>query len=55
MDRKIQNIIMIVLFVISVIVIFIGQRNVGYAGLGLEILGLFGLISILFTYNRRYK
>lgn len=45
----------IVLFIISVALVFIGQRNVGYAGLTAELIGLAGLLVVLFLYNRKFK
>lgn len=55
MDIKTQNIIMIIMFFVSFGLLFYGQRHVGYMGLGLELIGLFGLVLILYMYNKRYK
>lgn len=55
MDRKIENLVLAVIFVVSVLVIFWGQRNIGYVGLAVEFAGLIGLVLVLFMYNRRYK
>ena len=45
----------IVLFIVSVVLVFIGQRNVGYAGLATELIGLAGLLLVLSLYNRKFK
>lgn len=55
MNRSVQNILLAVVFVFSIVIIFIGQKNIGYMGLLIEIIGLVGLIGVLFMYNRRYK
>lgn len=50
-----KNIIMGIIFVIALALVFIGQKHIGYAGLGVQLIGLFGLIGLLYTYNKRYK
>lgn len=55
MNRSVQNILLAVVFVFSIVIIFICQKNIGYMGLLIEIIGLVGLIGVLFMYNRRYK
>lgn len=42
-------------FCICIALVVVGQRNVGLDGLGLELLGLAGLITLLGLYNRQYK
>jgi len=54
-NRNIQNIILFGIFILSFALIVIGQKDTGYTGLSMEIIGLFGLIGILYTYNKRYK
>lgn len=51
----VKNIIMAVLFFVFLGMIIIGQRTVGLANLGLELVGLVGLLVQLHIYNRRYK
>ena len=55
MDIKTQNIIMVIIFFVFFGLLFYGQRHVGYMGLTLELIGLAGLIVILYMYNKRYK
>ena len=55
MNTKTQNIILLAIFIISFALLFYGQKNVGYMGLTLELIGLAGLVSILYIYNKRYK
>ena len=52
MDGKTKIIIMVVVFMA---LIFIGQKNVGYTGLATELVGLAGLIGVIYTYNKGYK
>ncbi|MGX8852815.1 DUF6903 family protein [Amedibacillus sp. YH-ame10] len=55
MNTITKNVLMVIIFIISIVLIFIGQKNVGYTGLMVELLGLAGILGILHTYNRRYK
>ena len=55
MDGKTKIIIMVVVFIVSMALIFIGQKNVGYTGLSTELVGLAGLIGVIYTYNKGYK
>lgn len=55
MKNSVRNIIMCIVFVISLALIIIGQRNVSVSGLMMEIVGLIGLLTLLFVYNHRFK
>ena len=55
MNDRTKNLILIVIFIVSMALIFIGQKNIGYMGLATEIVGLAGLLAVLYVYNRRYK
>ena len=46
---------MAVLFVVFVLMVFMGQKHVGLSGLAVELVGLFGIVGLLYVYNRRYK
>lgn len=48
-------IVNIVAFIVFMLMIILGQRNVGWTGLGVEIVGLIGLLTQLFLYNKKYK
>lgn len=50
-----KNLMLIAIFIISMVLIFVGQKNIGYVGLATELIGLAGLLAVLFIYNRRYK
>ena len=47
--------ILIGVFIISIVLTVVGQRNVGPAGLLTMLVGLAGLIFLLWFYNRQYK
>lgn len=55
MNHTVKNIIMIVAFVVSLALIIIGQRNISAQGLCMELVGLVGLLTLLFVYNHQYK
>lgn len=42
-------------FVISMALVIWGQRHVGPGGLGIMVLGLAGLIALLWLYNKQYR
>lgn len=52
---KEKLLMMLVVFVISLVLVFVGQRNVGYIGLAIETVGVIGLIFLLYYYNKQYK
>lgn len=43
------------LFIVCVVLVVIGQRNVGPAGLLTMLAGLAGLVALLWFYNRGFK
>lgn len=47
--------IMVSIFIVSIILTFVGQRHIGYAGLALEAVGVAGVLTVLYLYNRAYK
>lgn len=55
MNNAVRNIIMIIVFVVCLALIIIGQRNIAVSGLVMELVGLVGLLTLLFVYNHRYK
>ncbi len=55
MNHAVKNIIMIIVFIICLALIIVGQRNISVSGLMMELVGLVGLLTLLFVYNHRYK
>lgn len=54
MEKWLKIILNIVIFVICIALICTQQRNVGAAGLGLMVVGLGGILFLLYCYNRQY-
>lgn len=55
MSSTMKNIIMGIVAIVCLALIVIGQKNISSSGLMMELVGLIGLLTILFLYNRRYK
>ncbi|MEG1519525.1 MAG: hypothetical protein RR458_00935 [Clostridia bacterium] len=49
------TIALVVVFIASVALVIYGQQNIGYLGLGLMLLGLGGILVLLYLYNRQFK
>jgi hypothetical protein len=54
MKAKIVVILKLVVFIICLALIIIGQKTVGKLELGMMLLGLGGLLGLLYDYNRKY-
>ena len=54
-ENKGMNIIMIVLFSVFLGMIIWAQKTVSVRNLMIEIVGLTGLLTLLFLYNRKHK
>ena len=55
MNRTTQSILMATLFVVSLAMVIIGQREVGYVNLGIQVVGLIGILLVIHLYNKRFK
>lgn len=53
--KLLVGILVALVFVVCVAMVIVGHRNIGLAGLGVQMLGLAGLIVLLWLYNRQYK
>ncbi|MDY6062917.1 MAG: hypothetical protein SPI53_03925 [Erysipelotrichaceae bacterium] len=53
--EKWEIILMALIFITSITMVIIGQRNVGYPGLLMEIIGVMGLVVDLYLYNRKFR
>lgn len=51
----IKNIVMGILFFVFLAMIIIAQRSVSVTNLGIELVGLAGLLTLLYIYNKKYK
>ncbi|MBO3091266.1 hypothetical protein J5F27_04940 [Schleiferilactobacillus harbinensis] len=55
MSTKVKIIMNVVLFILFMALVIGGQRHIGYAGLGVMLIGLAGLLAQLWLYNRQYQ
>ena len=55
MSNVVRNLIMIIVFIVCLALIIICQKNISASGLAMELIGLVGLLTLLFIYNRRYQ
>ncbi|NMM53639.1 DUF6903 family protein [Paenibacillus aquistagni] len=53
--NALRNVLMLIVFIVATVLVIIGQKSIGAAGLGLMLLGLAMLIGLLWFYNRKYK
>lgn len=55
MNKNIAIIMKLVLFIICISLIIWGQKTVSYLNLGAQLVGLTGLLTLLYTYNKTYR
>ncbi|MCI5700780.1 MAG: hypothetical protein MR308_10475 [Lachnospiraceae bacterium] len=53
--KVIVGILVAIIFCVCIALVVIGQRNVGLQGLLIELIGLAGLVALLWLYNRQYR
>lgn len=53
--KWIKSILSLVVFIISIVLIIVGQKNIGPTGLVLMLIGLVGVLVLLYLYNRIYR
>lgn len=55
MNHTVKVIIKCIVFVVCLALIIMGQKNIGITGLTMELVGLVGLLVLLFLYNKKYQ
>lgn len=55
MKEKIIGLVLVICFILSVSFIIVGQKNISATGFANEIIGLVGLLAVLYVYNRKYR
>lgn len=50
-----QRLLPALCFILAVVLQFVGQRHVGYPGLGLQFISLAVLLLLLWKYNRSHR
>ena len=57
--EQIKDILMmllkIVIFIGSIVLVVAGQRNIGFQGLGMMMVGLGGVLGLLYVYNKAHQ
>lgn len=53
--RWIKGIIAAVIFIVSIVLVIVGQRSTGIPGTIQMLIGLAGILILLFIYNRQYQ
>lgn len=53
--KKVANLILLILFIIGVILQFVGHSKAGYKYLIIQFVSLAILLVVLYMYNRRYS
>ncbi|MDN6195411.1 MAG: hypothetical protein L0L39_03020 [Atopostipes suicloacalis] len=54
MSGKVKTIIKILIFIISIYLVIYGQKTVGRNYLFIQLIGLNGLIALLWNYNQKF-
>jgi len=55
MEQGVKIVINIVVFIVFLSMIILGQRNIGVPGLCIQLVGLIGLLTQLFVFNKKNK
>ncbi|MCI8592876.1 MAG: hypothetical protein HFI88_11155 [Lachnospiraceae bacterium] len=53
--KIVTAIVVLIVFVVCVALVVIGQRNIGASGLMIQLVGVAGLVVLLWLYNRQYR
>lgn len=54
MPKALKIILKFVVFFVCIVLVIIGQKNIGVQGLCTMIIGLAGLLVLLYQYNKKY-
>lgn len=54
MTDKVKTILKVIIFFVSIFLVIYGQKTVGRNYLFLQLIGLAGLIGLLWNYNRKF-
>ncbi|WP_156285897.1 DUF6903 family protein [Oceanivirga salmonicida] len=52
--RKVENLLNLVIFIISMFIIHYGNRETSLKNLLVMLIGMFGVLYVLYRYNKRY-
>lgn len=54
MSKKILTIVKVIFFIICVFLVILGQKTIGKPYLLMQLVGLAGLITLLWSYNKKF-
>lgn len=55
MNKRLFVVIKAIIFIVCMSLIIWGQRTTGYVNLAAQIVGLAGLLGLLYDYNKAYR
>lgn len=53
--KVVVGLLVAVMFCVCITLVIVGHRNIGLQGLITELIGLAGLVFLLWLYNRQYR
>lgn len=54
MKDSAATIITVILFIVFIVLVIVGQRTIGRAYLFTQLIGLAGILGVLWKYNKKY-
>ena len=55
MNKWLIGFIYLIVFIVCISLIVVGQRNVGPTGLLTMLVGLLGILGLMYLYNKKYQ
>lgn len=53
--KWIMKVLYLLVFIVSMVLIVVGQRRIGPAGLLIMLIGLIGILVLLYLYNKKFQ
>lgn len=53
--KIITGLLVAIVFIVCIVLVIVGQKNIGPSGLLMMLAGLAGLLALLWLYNRQYQ
>ncbi len=53
--KIITGLLVAIVFIVCIVLVIVGQKNIGPSGLLMMLAGLAGLLVLLWLYNRQYQ
>ncbi len=55
MYKILKSMAVLAIFIVCIGLVIYGQKSIGIDHLGIMLLGLFGILALLFDYNKKYQ